>query len=71
MHHGDQQGNRSLAKKVCDLLGLPRAMSVAACVMDWARVLIQFYIKKFLFKIVVRNGEIKGNVQQRPNNIIP
>jgi hypothetical protein len=32
MHHGDQQENRTLAKKF--LLVLPRAMSVAACVMD-------------------------------------
>jgi hypothetical protein len=64
MHHGDQQGNRVLAKKVSDLLGLPRAMSVAACVMDWARVLIQFYIQKFLFEKVVRYEAVKGNVQQ-------
>jgi hypothetical protein len=53
------------------MLGLPRAMSVAAWVIDWAKVLIQFYIKKFLFEKVVRYEEVKGNVQQWPKNIIP
>jgi hypothetical protein len=45
-------------------------MSVAACVMDWARVLIQFFRKKFLLKKVGRWEEVKGNFQQWPN-IIP
>ncbi len=53
------QENHSLAKKASDLLGLPRAMSVAACVMDWARVLIQFYRKKFLLEKVGRCEEVK------------
>ncbi len=43
-------------------------MSVAACVMDWARVLIQFYIKKFLFEIVVRYEEVGTSKRKRKRN---